>query len=155
MSFQDKYEEYKQRKEARDFFNRNNDEKVRGIDYIIAILVGLGSTIVMGIVLTWFISLVGFNLSYFTVLIGVLEAIAIKKVLNKSGQELAIIAAVTFIVGIVIAQTLYTILTIPFFDLSIFIDIFKFYFQNMFTGSVLSTIIYLFGAVAAYMALKD
>lgn len=155
MSFQDKYEEYKQRKEARDFFNQNNDQKVLGKDYIIAILVGLGSTIVMGVALTWFISLVGFNLSYFTVLIGALEAMAIKKVLDKSGQELAIIAAVTFIVGIVVAQTLYTMLITPFIDLSFFVEIFKFYFKNMFTGSVLSTIIYLFGAIAAYMALKD
>ena len=30
MSFQEKYEEYKQRKEAQAFFNQNNDQKVYG-----------------------------------------------------------------------------------------------------------------------------
>ena len=52
MSFQEKYEEYKQRKEAQAFFNQNNDQKVYGKDYLIAILVGFGSTIVMGCILT-------------------------------------------------------------------------------------------------------
>ena len=33
MSFQEKYEEYKQRKEAQAFFNQNNDQKVYGKDY--------------------------------------------------------------------------------------------------------------------------
>ena len=37
MSFQEKYEEYKQRKEAQAFFNQNNDQKVYGKDYLIAI----------------------------------------------------------------------------------------------------------------------
>lgn len=155
MSFQDKYEEYKQRKEARDFFNQNNNEKVYGKDYLIAILVGLGSTMVMGCVLTWITSIIGFNFSYFTIVIGILEAQAIKKIVEKSGQELAIIAAVTFIIGVVLAQTVYTALTISFFNIEIFVELLKFYFQNMFTGSLLSTIIYLFGALAAYMSLKD
>ena len=34
MSFQEKYEEYKQRKEAQAFFNQNNDQKVYGKDYL-------------------------------------------------------------------------------------------------------------------------
>ena len=71
MSFQEKYEEYKQRKEAQAFFNQNNDQKVYGKDYLIAILVGFGSTIVMGCILTWIISKIGFNFSYFTILIGI------------------------------------------------------------------------------------
>ena len=37
MSFQDKYSEYKQRKEARAFFNKNNNEKICGKDYVVAI----------------------------------------------------------------------------------------------------------------------
>lgn len=155
MSFQDKYEDYKQRKEARDFFNRNNDEKVSGKDYLIAILVGLGSTIIMGFILTWITSKIGFNLSYFTILIGIFEARAIKKVLDKSGQELAIIAAVTFMIGIIFGQAIFAASILPFFSLEMFMGLLKFYFQNMLTGSLLSTIIYLFGAMAAYMSLKD
>lgn len=155
MSFQDKYAEYKQRKEARNFFNKNNNEKVLGKDYLIAILIGLGSTVVMGCILAWIISTIGYNFSYFTIVIGILEAQAIKKVLDKSGQELAIIAAVTFVFGIILGQTIFMSLVLPVFSIEIFFSIFKFCFQNMISGSIMSTIIYLFGAVAAYMTLKD
>ena len=44
MNLQEKYNEYKQRQEAKKFFNQNNDQKVYGKDYLIAILVGFGST---------------------------------------------------------------------------------------------------------------
>ena len=101
------------------------------------------------------ISKIGFNFSYFTTLIGIFEAQAIKKVLNKSGQQLAIIAAVTFVLGIVVAQAIFISITLPFFNVSMLVETFKYCFQNMITGDVLSTIIYLFGAIAAYMALKD
>ena len=47
MSFQEKYEEYKQRKEAQAFFNQNNDQKVYGKDYLIDILVVFCSKIVL------------------------------------------------------------------------------------------------------------
>ena len=58
-------------KKRKRFLNQNNDQKVYGKDYLIAILVGFGSTIVMGCILTWIISKIGFNFSYFTILIGI------------------------------------------------------------------------------------
>ena len=35
MGFSEKYQEYKQRKEAKAFFNQHNTEKVRGSDYLL------------------------------------------------------------------------------------------------------------------------
>ena len=64
-------------------------------------------------------------------------------------------AAVTFVLGIVVAQAIFISITLPFFNVSMLVETFKYCFQNMITGEVLSTIIYLFGAIAAYMALKD
>lgn len=51
MSFQEKYQEYKQRKEAKAFFNQNNAEKVLVKDYLIALLVGTGVSIVLGFIM--------------------------------------------------------------------------------------------------------
>ena len=155
MSFQEKYEEYKQRKEAQAFFNQNNDQKVYGKDYLIAILVGFGSTIVMGCILTCIISKIGFNFSYFTILVGVLQATAIKKVLRKSGVQLSIISVVTYLLGVIVAQTLYAAISLPYFSIGLFFEVFKTYFKFMIVGDFLDTIIYLLGAAAAYMALKD
>lgn len=53
MSFQDRYSEYKQRKEARDFFNKNNNEKVCSKDYVIAFGAGTGVSIVLGFIMEW------------------------------------------------------------------------------------------------------
>ena len=98
MSFQEKYQEYKQRKEAKAFFNQNNAEKVLGKDYLIALLV---------------------------------------------------------VLGVLIAQTLYLTMLMPLIDGQLFINVFITCFKNLFVGDLLGTIIFLFGAVAAYMTLKD
>lgn len=155
MSFQEKYNDYKQKKEARAFFNRNNNEKVYGKDYIIALLVGMAASIVLGFIMEWVTFKIGFNFSYFTIVVGILQAGAIKKVLNKSGFNLAILAIVTYILGVLIAQTLYQSILLPIFNLQLFVDIFVVNFKYMIIGDFLNTIIYLFGAIASYLALKD
>ncbi|WP_455684618.1 hypothetical protein [Thomasclavelia sp.] len=155
MSFQERYSEYKQRKEARAFFNKNNNEKVCGKDYVIALVVGIGVSIVLGFIMEWITSKIGFNFSYFTILVGILQAIAIKKVLGKSGVQLAVISIVTYLFGIIIAQALYMTMFLPFFSIELFIEMFKMCFKFMIVGDFLDTIIYLLGAAASYMALKD
>lgn len=155
MSFQEKYQEYKQRKEAKAFFNQNNAEKVLGKDYLIAFLVGTGISIVLGFIMETIIYKTGINFSYIAFLVGVLEAMAIKKVLNKSGNNLAIIAIISYVLGVLIAQTLYLAMLMPLIDGQLFINVFITCLKNLFVGDLLGTIIFLFGAVAAYMTLKD
>ena len=146
MSFQEKYQEYKQRKEAKAFFNQNNAEKVLVKDYLIALLVGTGVSIVLGFIMETIIYKTGINFSYIAFLVGVLEAMAIKKVLHKSGNN---------VLGVLIAQTLYLTMLMPLIDGQLFINVFITCFKNLFVGDLLGTIIFLFGAVAAYMTLKD
>lgn len=155
MSFQEKYSEYKQRKEAQAFFNKNNNEKVCGKDYVIALVIGTGVSIVLGFIMEWFTSKIGFNFSYFTILVGIIQAAAIKKVLRKSGVQLAIVSVVTYLLGVIIAQALYAVILLPFFNVQLFIEMFKMCFKHMIVGDFLSTIIYILGAAASYMALKD
>lgn len=155
MSLQEKYQEYKQRKEAKAFFNKNNSEKVSGKDYLIAFLVGTGVSIVLGFLMEWITSVIGINFTYITILVGILEATAIKRVLNKSGNNLAILAIVSYVFGILIAQTMYMLLYLPIFNFSIFFAVFIGCFKALFIGDFLGTVVILFGAIAAYMVLKD
>ncbi|MFR2822767.1 MAG: hypothetical protein ACLTBQ_09135 [Thomasclavelia sp.] len=155
MSFQEKYQEYKQRKEAKAFFNQNNAEKVLGKDYLMAFLIGTGVSIVLGFIMETIIYKTGINFSYIAFLVGVLEAAAIKKFLNKSGTNLAIIAVISYILGVLIAQTLYLTMLMPLVNGQLFITVFITCFKNLFIGDLLGTIIFLFGAVAAYMTLRD
>ena len=155
MSFQEKYQEYKQRKEAKAFFNQNNAEKVLGKDYLMAFLIGTGVSIVLGFIMETIIYKTGINFSYIAFLVGFLEAAAIKKFLNKSGTNLAIIAVISYILGVLIAQTLYLIMLMPLVNGQLFITVFITCFKNLFIGDLLGTIIFLFGAMAAYMTLRD
>lgn len=155
MSFQEKYQEYKQRKEAKAFFNQNNTEKVLGKDYLMAFLIGTGVSIVLGFIMETIIYKTGINFSYIAFLVGVLDAAAIKKFLNKSGTNLAIIAVISYILGVLIAQTLYLTMLMPLVNGQLFITVFITCFKNLFIGDLLGTIIFLFGAVAAYMTLRD
>ena len=155
MSFQEKYQEYKQRKEAKAFFNQNNTEKVLGKDYLMAFLIGTGVSIVLGFIMETIIYKTGINFSYIAFLVGVLDAAAIKKFLNKSGTNLSIIAVISYILGVLIAQTLYLTMLMPLVNGQLFITVFITCFKNLFIGDLLGTIIFLFGAVAAYMTLRD
>ena len=132
MSFQEKYQEYKQRKEAKAFFNQNNAEKVLVKDYLIALLVGTGVSIVLGFIMETIIYKTGINFSYIAFLVGVLEAMAIKKVLHKSGNNLAIIAVISYVLGVLIAQTLYLTMLMPLIDGQLFINVFITCFKNLF-----------------------
>ena len=109
----------------------------------------------LGFIMEWVTFKIGFNFSYFTILVGVLQATAIKKVLRKSGVQLAIISVVTYLLGVIVAQTLYAAISLPYFSIGLFFEVFKTYFKFMIVGDFLDTIIYLLGAAAAYMALKD
>ena len=155
MSFQEKYQEYKQRKEAKAFFNQNNAEKVLGKDYLMAFLIGTGVSIVLGFIMETIIYKTGINFSYIAFLVGFFEAAAIKKFLNKSGTNLAIIAVISYILGVLIAQTLYLTMLMPLVNGQLFITVFITCFKNLFIGDLLGTIIFLFGAMAAYMTLRD
>ena len=119
MSIKDKYNDYKERKEAQAFFNRHNDEKVYGKDYLTAIVVGLGVTAVLGVIMEWVIAKIGINFSYFSIIVGILQARAVRKVLNKSGEKLAVISVITFILGIIFAQTIYMCIRLSYFNMQI------------------------------------
>ena len=84
-----------------------------------------------------------------------MQARAIRRVLNKSGEKLAIMSVVTFVLGIIFAQTIYMCIVLPYFNIQILVNMFMFCVKYMFIGDFLNTVIYLFGAVASYMALKD
>lgn len=155
MSLGEKYREYKDRKEARAFFNQHNNEKANSKDFLIAFGIGLSVSIVLGFIMELIITMIGINFSYFSIVVGILQATAIKKVLNKSGEELAVLSVLTFILGIILAQVIRACGYFTILNLQVVIETFVYYVKYMFIGDFLNTIIYLFGAIASYMVLKD
>ncbi|WP_294578264.1 hypothetical protein [uncultured Thomasclavelia sp.] len=155
MGFKEKYQDYKQKREARAFFNQHNYEKVKVGDWFVAFFVGVAITTVAGIILNVITNFLGFNLSLFAIIIGILQARGIQRVLNKSGQQLAIVSVFSFLIGIILGNAIYALMYIPFWGLPVIIELFKFCFRYFFTGSLQTLIIYLFGAIASYLSLKN
>lgn len=155
MGFKEKYQDYKQKREARAFFNQHNYEKVKVGDCFVAFFVGVAITTVAGIILNVITNFLGFNLSLFAIIIGILQARGIQRVLNKSGQQLAIVSVFSFLIGIILGNAIYALMYIPFWGLPVIIELFKFCFRYFFTGSLQTLIIYLFGAIASYLSLKN
>ncbi|WP_296875881.1 hypothetical protein [Thomasclavelia sp.] len=151
MGLNDKFQEYRQRREAKAFFNQHNSEKAQGMEYLLAFVTGLITTIILGIVA----DIIGINLWLLTVLIAIVQAQMIRKVLNKSGKQLGCISVVSFLLGIVLAHTIYAYLMLPVNNFTVFIDLFQFYITNIFTNDFRSLIIYAFSALISYMSLNN
>lgn len=154
MNLKDRYRDYKERKEAR-AFNRHNSEKATAKDYLIGFGVGISVSVVLAFIMESIIVMIGMNFSYFSIVVGILQAMAIKKVLNKSGEELAILSVVTFILGTILAQVILACGSFLTVAPHVIFDMFRYYAKYMFVGDFFNTIIYLFGAIASYMVLKD
>ena len=62
MGFKEKYQDYKQKREARAFFNQHNYEKVKVGDWFVAFFVGVAITTVAGIILNVITNFLGLQL---------------------------------------------------------------------------------------------
>ena len=67
MNFQEKYDEYKQRREAKKFFNQNNDYHLSVSDYIRMFIVGTVIAIFLTISFDFLSMKIGWSFSYFDI----------------------------------------------------------------------------------------
>ena len=70
MNLQEKYNEYKQRQEAKKFFNQNNDYHLSISDYIKMFVVGTVIAIFSTIAFDFISLQIGWSFSYFDILTG-------------------------------------------------------------------------------------
>lgn len=152
MSFQEKYQEYKQRKEAKKFFNQNNDYHLEAIDYVKMIIVGLITSIVLTIVFEVISLQIGWNISIFYLLAGYGTGYVTLKVVRYGSEKVGMVAAICYVVGVILANVPFYYLTwqnhLPFLVII-----------QMIITSLLSNIIGLLfivvGAVTAFSIGKD
>ena len=134
MNLQEKYNEYKQRQEAKKFFNQNNDYHIF-------------STIAFD-----FISLqIGWSFSYFDILTGYFTGFIVLKIARYGSEKVGIISVICYLLG-----TLFTpILTYYAFwgqslTLVIAIQLAIGQFSNLF-----SLVFIAIGAMTAYITSKN
>ena len=137
MNFQEKYDEYKQRREAKKFFNQNNDYHLSVSDYIISFD---------------FLSMkIGWSFSYFDILTGYFTGSVVLKIARYGSEKVGIISVVCYLLG-----TLFTpILTYYIFwnqsvSLTAAIQLALGQFSNLF-----SLVFIAIGAMIAYTTSKN
>ena len=140
MNFQEKYDEYKQRREAKKFFNQNNDYHLSVSDYIRMFIVGT----VIAIFLTISFDFLSMKIGYFT-------GSVVLKIARYGSEKVGIISAVCYLLG-----TLFTpILTYYIFwnqsvSLTAAIQLALGQFSNLF-----SLVFIAIGAMIAYTTSKN
>ena len=151
MNFQEKYNEYKQRQEAKKFFNQNNDYHLSVSDYVRMLIVGTVIAIFSTIAFDLLSMKIGWSFSYFDILTGYFTGFVVLKIARYGSGKVGIISAVCYFLG-----TLFTpILTYYTFwnqslSLTVAIQLALGQFSDLF-----SLVFIAIGAMTAYMTSKN
>ena len=151
MNLQEKYNEYKQRQEAKKFFNQNNDYHLSISDYIKMFVVGTVIAIFSTIAFDFISLQIGWSFSYFDILTGYFTGFIVLKIARNGSEKVGIISVICYLLG-----TLFTpILTYYAFwgqslTLMIAIQLAIGQFSNLF-----SLVFIAIGAMTAYITSKN
>ena len=99
MNLQEKYNEYKQRQEAKKFFNQNNDYHLSMNDYIKMFVVGTVIAIFSTIAFDFISLQIGWSFSYFDILTGYFTGSVVLKIARYGSEKVGIISAVCYLLG--------------------------------------------------------
>ena len=92
MNLQEKYNEYKQRQEAKKFFNQNNDYHLSISDYIKMFVVGTVIAIFSTIAFDFISLQIGWSFSYFDILTGYFTGFIVLKIARYGSEKVGIIS---------------------------------------------------------------
>lgn len=156
MKFQEKYEEYKQRQEAKSFFNQNNDYYLKPIDYIKLFVTGT----VTGTVVALIFDIIGMqlNMSFlvFYLFIGYAVAFAVLKVAKYGSVKTGVICVVSYLLGLWLASAIVMAYFYQNLGASIpIVNCLQMAFQGMFQGDLFTYLFIFAGAFIAYTIGKD
>lgn len=99
MNFQEKYTEYKQRQEAKKFFNQNNDYHLSTIDYIKIIVIGTVIAMFSTIVFELIGLQIGWSFSFFNILTGYFTGSIVLKIAKYGSQKVGIASIICYVLG--------------------------------------------------------
>lgn len=108
MGFQEKYEEYKQKQEAKKFFNQNNDYHLGVVDYVKLLLVAIATGTVVSLIFDVIEMQLSMSFSVFYLFIGYAVAFAVLKVAKYGSEKTGIICVIGYLVGIWLGLSIMT-----------------------------------------------
>ena len=99
MSLKDKWNEYKEEKERKDYFRQRNDLYVDTTTMMKTIIAGVITAIVCSIIIEVLTSNIGITTSYFYVVLGGIVGNVVKYVSGVQSKQMGIIAAISTVTG--------------------------------------------------------
>ena len=104
MSLKDKWNEYKEEKERKDYFRKRNDLYVDSITMTKTMIAGLLAAIVGAVIVDVITSTIGIRNSYFYIVLGGAVGNVVKYVSSVQSKQMGILAAILTVVGCMLAH---------------------------------------------------
>ena len=151
MNFQEKYTEYKQRQEAKKFFNQNNDYHLSTIDYIKIIVIGTVIAMFSTIVFELIGLQIGWSFSFFNILTGYFTGSIVLKIAKYGSQKVGIASIICYVLGTFFAPAaMYYVFWRQMLSLSMCFQIAMAQY-----GDLISILFIVVGAITAYETSKN
>lgn len=154
MSLQDKYEEYKEKKEAREFFNQNNSVYISAFDLLKASIVGVVVATIGGYLSLMIGGATGFNFSIVFIFIGLATSVSMKRVINNTGMKLAIAVVLVYFIGMILGTSIYWMNynELMILDMEVISYALQASFEYLFSGNIFSMLMI---GIGAYVGFND
>lgn len=154
MSFQEKYKDYKEKKEAKNYFHSQNDLFLDSTQWAKTIGIGLLGAIACGIILGIIIYALHITSALFYLVCGYIIAMMMTRISGIHSQQIAIVSVVMTFLCFVVGEM--TWIYLPFYEMGIglqfvsIVDLFIESIKSLIVGDLFTTIIAILGMIIAY-----
>lgn len=152
MSFQEKWNEYKEKQEANKYFRSNNDQFLDSQQWIKTISYGLLGSLVMGVVHSVLTIKLGIDFSLFYIIIGYAMANIVTSASGVQSKNVAFASVGLTLLTFFISRLVSTLIVMSFIGVSfsLVLSIIPFAFESLFFGGILDFIFIVIGLFVAY-----
>lgn len=106
MSIKEKWQDYRQRQEAKAYFRSHNHYILKGKDYALMIGVGLIEGLIIGAILAFIENLLPVSFAIIYILIGYLMAETMKRLTDIRSKQVGIVSAVMTLVCVYLREVI-------------------------------------------------
>lgn len=152
MAFQDKWNEYKEKQEAKKYFRSNNDQFLDSQQWVKTISYGLLGALVMGVVHSVLTIKLRIDFSLFYIIIGYAMANIVTSASGVQSRNVAFASVGLTLLTFFISRLVSMIILMSFVGISIslILSYIPFVFESLFTGGVLDFIFIVIGLFVSY-----
>ncbi|MEG0365941.1 MAG: hypothetical protein RR585_03835 [Coprobacillus sp.] len=154
MGFQDKYNEYKERQEAKNYFRSNNDMYLKPEQWVKVIALGIVGAILVGVVLGVILSLIRISSMLFYIVAGYVIGNIVTRVSGVNSKQMGILAGVLAFLSFIVVNM--TIMYYPLIQMgvsfqgSLLFELFITASKQLLIGDLFRTLMAIVGIAFAY-----